>query len=248
MTPLVLIRSAIFFLWFAAASTVLSLLYVFLLPLPASVMRNAAWLWCRSVFFGLRVFAGVRYEVRGQPPREPVLAAAKHMSMWDTIALYALLGKPAIIYKRQLGLIPFYGWFLRKSQMIAIDRDGKASALRKMSAEAKAVIAQGRSVLIFPEGTRKKPGATPDYKPGVAGLYGQLGVPCLPIALNSGLFWTGPSGFLKKPGTILVEFLAVIPPGLKRTDFMTRLETGIETATHALVLEGETLLNRRNSR
>lgn len=235
---LVAIRSTIFFLWFATSSTVLSLLYTPLLLLPPRVMRSAAFLWCHATFWGLRVIAGVRYEVRGTPPREPVLAAAKHMSMWDTIALYVLLDKPAMVFKRELGLIPFYGWFVRKSEMIAIDRDGKASALRKMAADAKAVFAQGRCVLIFPEGTRKKPGAPADYKPGVAGLYGQIGVPCAPIALNSGLFWTGPGGFLKKTGTIVVEFLPLIPPGLKRAEFMSRLETSIETATANLVTEG----------
>jgi 1-acyl-sn-glycerol-3-phosphate acyltransferase len=235
---LVVIRSAIFFLWFALCSTVLSLLYTPLLLLPPRAIRSAALLWCNATFFGLRIIGGVRYEVRGTPPCAPVLAAAKHMSMWDTIALYVLLDKPAMVFKRELGLIPFYGWFVRKSQMIAIDRDGKASALRKMAADAKAIFAQGRCVLIFPEGTRKKPGAAPDYKPGVAGLYGQIGVPCAPIALNSGLFWTGPGGFLKKPGTIVVEFLPPIPPGLKRTEFMARLETSIETSTAKLVAEG----------
>jgi 1-acyl-sn-glycerol-3-phosphate acyltransferase len=150
-----------------------------------------------------------------------------------------------MVFKRELGLIPFYGWFVRKAQMIAIDRDGKASALRKMATDAKAVFAQGRCVLIFPEGTRKKPGAAPDYKPGVAGLYGQIGVPCAPIALNSGLFWTGPGGFLKKPGTIVVEFLPLIPHGLTRREFMTALENDIEAATENLVAEGRASLAAR---
>lgn len=242
---LVVIRSAIFFLWFALSSTVLSLLYTPLLLLPPRVMRSAAFLWCHATFWGLRIIAGVHYEVRGRAPTEPVLAASKHMSMWDTIALYVLLGKPAMVFKRELGLIPFYGWFVRKSEMIAIDRDGKASALRKMAADAKAVFAQGRCVLIFPEGTRKKPGAPTDYKPGVAGLYGQIGVPCAPIALNSGLFWTGPGGFLKKSGTIVVEFQPLIPPGLKRAEFMSRLETSIEIATAKLVAEGQASLAAR---
>ncbi|HVZ69182.1 MAG TPA: lysophospholipid acyltransferase family protein [Rhizomicrobium sp.] len=243
---LVVIRSAIFLLWFSSTSVVLSLLFLPLIFLPPRAMRSAAFLWCHATFWGLRTFAGVRFEVRGEIPREPVLAAAKHMSMWDTIALYALLDKPSIIFKRELGRIPFYGWYLRKAEMISIDRDGKASALRKMAADAKAVFAQGRCVLIFPEGTRKKPHAPPDYKPGVAGLYSQIGVPCQPIALNSGLFWTGPGGFLKKPGTIVVEFLPLIPPGLKRAEFMSRLQGEIEAATANLIREGEGQLNRRN--
>ncbi len=245
MTILVLIRSAIFFLWFATASTVLGLSYVPLLILPSVAMRRAAWIWCQAVIWGLKVFAGVRYEVRGDCPREALLAASKHMSMWDTIALYVLLDRPAMVFKRELGLIPFYGWYVRKAQMIAIDREGKASALRKMSNDAKAILAQRRNVLIFPEGTRKKPGAPPDYKPGVAGLYGQLGVPCLPIALNSGLFWTGPGGFLKKPGTIVVEFLPLIPPGLKRAEFMETMQTRIETATAKLIAEGRAELTAK---
>lgn len=241
---LVVLRSALFFLWFGTISVLLSLLYVPLLLLPASAMRQAALLWCYATFFGLRAIAGLRFEVRGQFPTGPVLAAAKHMSMWDTIALYVLLGKPAIVFKRELGRIPFYGWYVRKTGMIAIDRNGKANALRRMAAEAKKAFAQARCVLIFPEGTRKKPHAPPDYKPGVAGLYAQIGVACAPIALNSGLFWTGPGGFLKKPGTIVVEFLPLIPPGLKRADFMSRLETAIETATDALLREGEARLQK----
>jgi len=245
MMLLVLLRSAVFFVWFATVSTVLSFVFLPLLLLPAKVMRASALVWCHAVLWGLRIIAGVRMEVRGAPPHEPMLVAAKHMSMWDTMALYVLLAKPAIVFKRELGQIPFYGWFLRKTQMISIDRDGKASALRKMAADARAVLAEGRCVLIFPEGTRKKPGAVPDYKPGVAGLYTQLGVACAPVALNSGLFWTGPGGFLKMPGTVIVEFLPPIPPGLKRAAFMPALEGGIEGTAAGLIKEGRAALAKK---
>ena len=114
-----------------------------------------------------------------------------------------------------------------------------------MAAAARAEIAAGRSIAIFPEGTRKKPGAPPDYKPGVAGLYGQLDVPCYPVALNSGLYWTGPMGFVKRKGTIIIEFLAPIPPGLPRREFMGRLQAEIESATRRLVAEGEGQLSDR---
>jgi len=158
--------------------------------------------------------------------------ASKHMSMWDTLALYLTLNQPAIVLKRELLRIPFYGWFLAKAAAVPIDRSAGASALRKMSEAARAVLAQGRPILIFPEGTRKKPGAAPDYKPGVAGLYSQLGVDCVPVTLNSGVYWTG---FLKRPGIIVLEFLEPIPPGMKRDAFMTLLESRIETATAALL-------------
>jgi len=161
-----------------------------------------------------------------------MLVASKHMSMWDTMALYLVLDQPAIVLKRELLRIPFYGWYVWKATAIAIDRAAGASALRKMSAAARQVLDQGRPILIFPEGTRQKPGAPPDYKPGVAGLYALSGVTCVPVALNSGVYWTG---FLKRPGTIVLEFLEPIAPGLKRDAFMGLLESRIETATNRLL-------------
>lgn len=226
------IRSALFLVWFIAVTTLLSLLFLPVLILPR---RATAWLarvWSRATFFGLKFLAGLDWEIRGAPPRGPVLVAAKHMSMWDTLALYLALDQPAIVLKRSLLYIPFYGWFLWKATAIAIDRSAGASALRKMAGAAKTVLSQGRPILIFPEGTRKKPHAPPDYKPGVAGLYALLAVPCVPVALNSGAYWTG---FTKKPGTIVLEFLEPIAPGLKRDTFMALLQSRIETATSRLL-------------
>ncbi len=233
------LRSTIFLIYFGTLSAALCILFVPALILPRQVTLWMASQWCVLTFWGLRVIAKLDYQVRGNPPGANVLVAAKHMSMWDTLALYSLLHDPAIVLKRELLNIPFYGWYLRKAGMIAIDRDGHASALRKMAAAARAVFAAGRAILIFPEGTRKKPGEAPDYKPGVAALYGQLDVECVPVALNSGLFWTS---FLKKPGRIVVEFLKPIPPGLKRREFMAQLESSIETATAKLVAEGRASL------
>jgi 1-acyl-sn-glycerol-3-phosphate acyltransferase len=150
----------------------------------------------------------------------------------DTLALYLVLDSPGIVLKRELLYVPFFGWFVWKAAAIPINRSAGAGALRKMSHAAGRVLAEGRPVLIFPEGTRKKPGAAPDYKPGVAGLYGMLDVPCVPAALNSGVYWTG---FIKRPGTITLQFLETIPPGLKRPAFMALLEKRVETATAALL-------------
>jgi 1-acyl-sn-glycerol-3-phosphate acyltransferase len=226
------VRSALFLLWFAAVTAILSLIFLPVLLLPRAATVWLARLWSRATFWGLKVFTGIGFEIRGIPPRGPVLVASKHMSMWDTMALYLALDAPATVLKRELLHIPFYGWFLWKATAIAIDRGAGASALRKMAAAAQGVLAEGRPILIFPEGTRKKPGAPPDYKPGVAGLYALLDVACVPVALNSGVYWTG---FLKRPGTIVLAFLEPIAPGLKRGAFMTLLEQRIESATAELL-------------
>jgi 1-acyl-sn-glycerol-3-phosphate acyltransferase len=237
-----LFRSALFFVWFAATSVIFSVAFLPALALPRTSMLFVPRVWGASTLWGLRIFAGLDFEVRGEIPRGRVLVAAKHMSMWDTLALYHLLDDSAFVVKRELLKIPFYGWYVRKSGAIAIDRDGRASALKDMASAARNAIAMDRPVVIFPEGTRKRPGQPPDYKPGVAALYRMLDVPCVPAALNSGQFWTGPLGFLKKRGRIVVEFLPPIPVGLTRRDFMETLETRIESATDGLLREGETLL------
>lgn len=183
----------------------------------------------------LKVICGTRLEVRGRDnlPAGAALVASKHQSAWDTFGLVPLLHDPAIVMKEELLNLPLYGWFSRKFGMIPIKRESGPSALRLMAREAAQRIADGRHVLVFPEGTRRAPGAPPAYQPGVALLYGELGVPCVPVALNSGLFWPRRS-ILRKPGTIVVEFQEPIPPGLPRREFMNVLEQRIETATARL--------------
>jgi 1-acyl-sn-glycerol-3-phosphate acyltransferase len=230
------LRSAIFMAWFLFLTLVMAIIF---LPLLAAPRKATVWMaryWARATLWGLRVFSGIDQRQIGAAPGGGVLVASKHMSMWDTLALYLALDDPGIVLKRELLRIPFYGWYLWKAAAIPIDRGAGADALRRMTEAAKHVLADGRPILIFPEGTRKKPGAQPDYKPGVAGLYRLLGVACVPVALNSGRYW---QGFTKRPGTISLKFLAPIPPGLKRRDFMARLEREIETATDRL-LDGMT--------
>jgi 1-acyl-sn-glycerol-3-phosphate acyltransferase len=226
------LRSALFLAWFLIATTILSLVFLPVLVLPRGATVWLARVWSRVTFWGLNVFAGIDWEIRGTPAQGPLLVASKHMSMWDTMALYLALKSPATVLKRELLTIPFYGWFLWKATAIAIDRGAGARALRKMANAAQSVLREGRPILIFPEGTRKKPGALPDYKPGVAGLYTMIDVACVPVALNSGVHWIG---FLKRPGTIVLEFLEPIAPGMKRSAFMALLEERIETATNRLL-------------
>lgn len=229
---MIFFRSALFMIWFLAVTAVMSILF---LPLLACPRKATVWMarhWARATLWGLRILAGLGCAQVGKAPQGAVLVASKHMSMWDTLALYLALDDPAIVLKRELLNIPFYGWYLGKAAAIPIDRDAGADALRSMVHRAQKVLNEGRPILIFPEGTRRKPGARADYKPGVAALYGQLDVLCVPVALNSGCYWRG---FWKYPGVITLEFLDAIPKGLKRRDFMAQLETRIEAATGRLI-------------
>ncbi|HYM18809.1 MAG TPA: lysophospholipid acyltransferase family protein [Micropepsaceae bacterium] len=233
---MIYLRSALFLLWGILVSVTMNVGFLPILILPRGITVYLARIWARLILWGLKWTAGLDVEVRGRLPDPRVIVAAKHFTMWETIAVMAFLPDPAIVLKRSLFRIPFYGWYGRKMQMIPIDRSAGGRSIRRMHAAATRVLKAGRPVVIFPEGTRKKPGDEPDYKPGVAGLYLQLGVPCVPVAHNSGLFWTG--GFLRRPGTIVLEYLEPIPPGLKRREFMAQLEHRIEDATNRLLKEG----------
>ena len=188
--------------------------------------------------FWLRLIVGTHLEVRGRQnlPEPPVLIAAKHQSAWDTFALITLFADPAMVMKAELGWIPFYGWFSHKFRHIFVQRERGPSALKQLIRDAQDRAAAHREIVIFPEGTRRAPGAPPDYKPGVVALYEGLDVPCVPLALNSGLFW--PRRKLERyPGTIVVEFLEPIPPDLPRAAFRHVLQERIETATTRLIVE-----------
>jgi 1-acyl-sn-glycerol-3-phosphate acyltransferase len=187
----------------------------------------------------LRMIAGTRLEVRGHEklPKGACLVVSKHQSAWDTFGLVPLFRDPAIVLKDELKWIPFYGWFCVKFEHILVKRERAAQALKTMIADARQRVAQGREVVIFPEGTRQAPGAPPDYKPGYVALYEALDVPCVPVALNSGLYWPRRK-MIRRPGTIVVEFLDPIPPGLPRKEFRQLLEARLEAAAAALVAEG----------
>ncbi|MGH6814266.1 MAG: lysophospholipid acyltransferase family protein [Hyphomicrobiaceae bacterium] len=192
----------------------------------------------RASLWWLKVIVGTSLEVRGRErlPAGPVLVATKHQSAWDTFALVPVFADPALVLKAELLAIPFYGWFCRKFKHIAVKRGGGAAALRRMVRDAKTEAARGRQIVIFPEGTRRTPGAPPDYKPGVLTLYENLGLPCVPVALNSGVFW--PRRSLRRwPGTVVVEILDPIPAGLERPAFRTLLEERLEGACRQLLAE-----------
>ena len=207
--------------------------------LPRAMFMRLAKSWGRTSNALLAV-AGIRVELRGlkRIPPGALLVAAKHQSVWETFTLFTLFDDPAYVLKRELMWVPVFGWYAWKSDMIPVDRASRGGALSGMIDRARAEFARGRQIIIFPEGTRTAPGAPPAYRQGVVHLYAQAGVPCLPIALNSGLFWPRRK-FLRYPGTIVLEVLDPIPPGLLPEKFAARLEHEIETATDRLIGEAK---------
>lgn len=236
---MIVIRSVVFNIVFYLV------LFVYLIAaMPTLAMpRGALWAmvksWSRVNLWLLKIICNIGCEFRGLEniPKGAALIASKHQSMWETFALITVLDDPAYILKRELLWIPFFGWCAAKAEMIPVDRGRRSQALAAMTERAKKETARGREIIIFPEGTRRAPGAEPKYKFGVAFLYTELGVPCVPVALNSGLFWPRRS-FRRYPGTVRVAFLPPIEPGLDRQAFYDRLQDAIETKTAELVAMG----------
>ena len=232
---LALARGFVLTVWMGAIALVLGIVSAPIIPFAPKKTIGFIRLWSRAVLFGLRTICGVTVEVRGLEnlPRHGVLIAAKHQGGLDMVAPFVFLSEPAFVMKKELLAIPVFGIYAQTSGQIVIDRDGGAATLRAMIKAVRDRFDQGRQIIIFPEGTRKAPGAPPDYKPGLAGLYRELNIACTPIATNSGECWP-PKGMAKYPGRVVFEILPTIPAGMKRAEFMREVETRIEAASQAL--------------
>jgi 1-acyl-sn-glycerol-3-phosphate acyltransferase len=233
-------RSLIFNALFYINITIRMIVALPTILLPYSFLHGVLRRYASSTLWFLRVVCGTKVEWRGREklPAGPCIVACKHQSLWETFALFMLLPDPTYVLKRELMWLPLFGWLATKARMIPIDRGSHTKALASMTAAARREAARGRQIVIFPEGTRRPPGAKPRYLPGVAFLYAELGLPCVPIALNSGLFWPRRS-LRRHPGTVLVEVLDPIPPGLEKREFLMRLRNATEQSTARLVAEGE---------
>jgi 1-acyl-sn-glycerol-3-phosphate acyltransferase len=236
-----MIRSALFNLAFYVWTVIMVVGFApaLLLPWRATVWGQRQW--ARGVNWLMRVTAGIDVEIRGREnlPAGGCIVASKHQSAWDTLIWHAVLDDPAVVLKKELLLIPIYGLMCMKTRMIPVDRKAGAKALKSMARLGQAAAAAGRPIVIFPQGTRTAPGlpyAERPYQPGISALYRALDVPVVPVALNSGLFWPRRT-FMRNPGTIVLEFLPAIEPGLKRRDFEDELRQRIETATARLEAE-----------
>lgn len=182
--------------------------------------------WARYQRWCAAVFLGVRSHVEGNIPSGPILFAAKHQSMFETTEMVLMLRKPAVVLKQELADLPGWGWVARRYGVIPVDREGGAPALRRMLKAAHAAIGEGRPILIFPEGTRVAPGDQPPLQPGFAGLYRSLGIPVVPVALDSGLIWPR-HRFVKRPGIVTFRFGEPVPPGLSRAEVEARVHAAI---------------------
>jgi 1-acyl-sn-glycerol-3-phosphate acyltransferase len=235
----VVARSLLFTALFYVNITIRMIVGLPTILLPYSFLHRVLRGYASSTLWFLRVVCGIGVEWRGRDklPHGAYIVACKHQSSWETYALFILLPDPTYVLKRELMRLPLFGWLATKARMIPVDRGSHVKALAGMAAAARNEAARGRQIVIFPEGTRRPPGAEPRYLPGVAYLYAELGLPCVPVALNSGLFM--PRRTLRRfPGTVLLEVLDPIPPGLGRREFFTRLQKVLEEATERLVAEG----------
>jgi 1-acyl-sn-glycerol-3-phosphate acyltransferase len=235
----IFLRSLVFNALFYAVLIVCAIIALptFLMP-PRAMLTVARW-WAGATLFLMRVICNIKVEFRGANtiPKGPLVIVSKHQSFWETFALMSFFDRPIFILKRQLMHIPVFGQFLIKTGMISIDRGAGVKALLDMTRRARAAVRGGCQLVIFPEGTRRAPGAPPDYKTGFAQIYSTCGVQCLPIALNSGLFWPRRT-FMRYPGTLVVEFLDPLPPGLPKDEFIARVKAAIEDATGRIVEAG----------
>lgn len=235
---MLIVRSLLFKVCFVVLTLIEMVLFA---PFYFFLPHKLAWIvprsWCRSVLWLQKHIAGTTYRIEGVEnlPQGACIIAAKHQSTWETLALTLYVSDPAFILKRELMWIPGLGWFLAKMGMIAINRGAPLKALKSIIAGAREKAAANRQIVIFPEGTRQTPGSAPDYKSGIFPVYAELGLPVIPVALNSGLYWPR-QNVRCYPGVIRCRILPALKPGLPRKEFMNRLETAIETACDELLL------------
>jgi 1-acyl-sn-glycerol-3-phosphate acyltransferase len=230
------LRSVVFIVQMYLAMAVLAIVYT-----PFAIFsRRAAYAamhsYCRWVRWTASWMVGLRSEVRGTPPGDEVLVAAKHHSFFDIILLFGSMPRAKFIMKKELKWAPILGWYALRIGCVPVDRGKRGQAIAAMMKAVKEGRQDPGQLIIYPEGTRTAPGAKPAYKVGSAVLYSQLNQDCVPAATNVGAFWPR-HGFYRKPGLAVVEFLPRIAPGLTNADFMNELETRIEDASNRLLKE-----------
>jgi 1-acyl-sn-glycerol-3-phosphate acyltransferase len=236
MTPIRWLLSLLFIIQMYLAMAVIAVVFAPWALVSRHGARVACKTFCRWTIASLRLLTGLKSEVRGTPPAGEALIAAKHQSFLDIILIFNAVPAGKFIMKRELMFTPFLGQYALRIGCVPVDRGKRGAAIAKMKADVEAGSAEPGQLIIYPQGTRVAPGATKPYKVGTGLLYEQLAQPCHPVAANVGLFWPK-RGILRKPGLAVVEFLPPIAPGLPVAEFMTRLETDVETQSNRLMAE-----------
>lgn len=235
------IRSLAFNILFYVWTGVVCLSCLPLLFFSSATIFKASRLWSVGIIWLCENILDLHFEIVGlsKVKDRTVIYAVKHQSSWETIVFQSILDHPAIALKKELTWIPFFGWYVQRLKMVPLSRmkGHRMKDLKKLLSSAKEALEQNRSIIIFPEGTRSLPGQKGKYYSGVSSLYHHLKIPVIPTAHNAGLYWPR-RGFIKYPGTIKLEFLEGIEPGLSRQEFMHVLEDKIETTTNNLVAKG----------
>ena len=229
-------RSIIFYVFLSMWTIFMGTICLPYLFAPYPYMRKPINVWILGIFQLLETICNITYEIRGEDnvPEYAVIVASKHQSAFETLALFLCLKKSIFIHKKQLFYIPIFGQYLKKSNMISIDRSDGPSAIRKMLKQAKSKISEGYSIIVFPEGTRKKPGDKPDYKTGFIGIYNETESEILPVAVNSGRYWPKHI-FIKNSGKIIIKILKPIPAKLKKDEVLKKIESVIEEETNKII-------------
>ncbi|MBP02800.1 MAG: 1-acyl-sn-glycerol-3-phosphate acyltransferase [Rhodospirillaceae bacterium] len=227
---MIILRSIAYFICFSCWS-----LSIAAVALPCLLSQNmtarAMKAWAKGLLWLAEIIINIKLEIRGSEnlPKGSCIIAAQHQSAFETYMIFLVLDKPIAIMKESLKWIPLIGWYIQRGGLIGIDRKGGARSIRRILTASEAAITAERKLVIFPEGTRTNPGDYEKYKPGVVALYNHNNAPIIPMALNSGHYW-GKQQLIKKPGTIIFEFLPEIPPGLSKSDFIYQLRAAIEGA------------------
>ncbi len=225
-------RSIIFYFLLAIWTIIMGIICLPYLFIHFSYLRKPTNIWILGIFKLLKYCCNVSYEIKGKEniPNYPIIVASKHQSAFETFALFLIIKNSIFIHKKQLYFIPIFGQYLKKSKMISIERSDGFSSMKKILKQAKLKMQKGHSIIIFPEGTRKKIGELPDYKTGFVGIYNETGSKILPVALNSGYCWPKHT-FIKKPGKITIKILKPISAKLDRKNLLKDLENIIEEET-----------------
>lgn len=232
-------RSLLFNVAFYLSTFLQIIFYMPLLLMPRHYIWIVVRSWAASTHFLLKWICGIEHEIVGfeKVPKGGVIIASKHQSAWETFTIAAMMPDPTFVLKRELQWIPLFGWYTMKARLMPVNRGARQAALEQIAQIGRERMKENRQIVIYPEGTRRAVGAEPTYKYGVAHLYGELDVPCVPVALNSGLYW--PRRSLRfTPGKVRMEFLDPILPGMEKLAFLKHLQNEIETATARLVEQG----------